>query len=343
MPLVSIIVPVYKVEKYLDRCMESLLNQTLTDIEIILVEDGSPDGCPGMCDEYESKDSRVKVVHKQNGGLGLARNSGMEHATGEFIGFVDSDDFVETTMYETLYKTSQEYGVDTVYCNCAFYKDDKSIVVREDIKTTMVLKTQDAVDDFLLDMVGPLPSYPSDVKYMMSVWRAIYKREFLWQNKIQFDSERVIVSEDLVFHVNYLSKVNSVALIPSAFYYYCYNGSSLTKTYYDGKYEKLKHFLTIIKTMLEKRYPENLYRVRHQRLSLLYLRNILKDELSVAPSYMKLLRRIKSILSEPYWAKQFEGYPYKDLPLKHRLFFVAVKKRMAVALSLMSTLENKQK
>lgn len=94
-PKVSIIVPIYNVEKYLDRCMASLLNQTLEDIEIIMVDDGSPDRCPKMCDEYAKKDSRVKVVHKKNGGLGYARNSGLDVATGEYVAFVDSDDYVD--------------------------------------------------------------------------------------------------------------------------------------------------------------------------------------------------------------------------------------------------------
>ena len=98
-PKVSIIVPVYNVEKYLVRCMESLLNQTLKEIEIILVDDGSPDNCPQMCDEYARRDSRVKVIHKSNAGLGYARNSGLDVAVGEYIAFVDSDDYVDTSMY----------------------------------------------------------------------------------------------------------------------------------------------------------------------------------------------------------------------------------------------------
>ena len=105
MPKVSIVVPVYKAEKYLVRCVKSLSNQTLKDIEIILVDDGSPDNCGHMCDEFEKTDSRIKVVHKKNGGLSSARNAGLEVATGETVGFVDSDDDVELTMYEELYET----------------------------------------------------------------------------------------------------------------------------------------------------------------------------------------------------------------------------------------------
>lgn len=114
-PKVSIIVPIYNVEKYLDRCIQSLVNQTLNDIEIILVDDGSPDNCPSMCDEYAQKDNRIKVIHKQNAGLGYARNSGLEIAIGEYIAFVDSDDYVDTSMYETLYKKAITISADAVF------------------------------------------------------------------------------------------------------------------------------------------------------------------------------------------------------------------------------------
>ena len=107
-PKISIIVPIYNVEKYLDECMLSLLNQTLEDIEIILVDDESPDNCPKMCDEYANKDKRVKVVHKKNGGLGLARNSGLDVATGEYVAFIDSDDFIDLDMMVHLYNVATE-------------------------------------------------------------------------------------------------------------------------------------------------------------------------------------------------------------------------------------------
>lgn len=101
-PLISVIVPVYKVEQYLDECVQSIINQTYKNLEIILVDDGSPDRCPEMCDEYARQDSRIKVIHKENGGLSSARNAGLDVATGEYIGFVDSDDFIDKEMYEKL-------------------------------------------------------------------------------------------------------------------------------------------------------------------------------------------------------------------------------------------------
>ena len=115
-PLISVIVPVYNVEKYLPRCIDSILNQTYKNLEIILVDDGSPDNCPAICDEYATKDSRIKVVHKKNGGLSAARNAGLKVAEGKFVGFVDSDDYIENNMYETLFFNLEKYDADMSIC-----------------------------------------------------------------------------------------------------------------------------------------------------------------------------------------------------------------------------------
>ena len=111
-PLVSIIVPVYNVEKYLERCIQSLVRQTLNDIEIILVDDGSSDSSGLLCDKFAERDRRIQVVHKENGGLSSARNAGLEIASGRYVGFVDSDDDVELDMYERMSATAEKYQVD---------------------------------------------------------------------------------------------------------------------------------------------------------------------------------------------------------------------------------------
>ena len=116
-PLISIIVPVYKVEKYLVRCIKSIQNQTYTNIEIILVDDGSPDRCGIICDEIAREDSRIKVLHKENGGLSDARNKGIAIAQGEYVGFVDSDDYIEPDMYEHLLGVIEKYNVKLAICS----------------------------------------------------------------------------------------------------------------------------------------------------------------------------------------------------------------------------------
>lgn len=116
MPKISVIVPIYNVEKYLNRCVDSILKQTFTDFECILVDDGSPDKCPKICDEYAKKDMRIRVIHKENGGLSDARNAGIDAAQGEYLGFVDSDDWIHPQMYEILYNSIVENNVKMSIC-----------------------------------------------------------------------------------------------------------------------------------------------------------------------------------------------------------------------------------
>ncbi|WP_154064713.1 glycosyltransferase family 2 protein, partial [Enterococcus faecalis] len=116
MPKISIIVPVYNVEKYLEKCVRSILAQTFTDFELILVDDGSPDSSGAMCDQFAEQDQRVKVIHKENGGLSDARNAGIEIATGEYLGFVDSDDYIADDMYELLYTNIVKEDADLSIC-----------------------------------------------------------------------------------------------------------------------------------------------------------------------------------------------------------------------------------
>ena len=115
-PLITIIVPIYRVEQYLDRCVKSLVNQTYTKIEILLVDDGSPDSCPMLCEEWGKRDTRIKVLHKENGGLSDARNYGIVHAKGEYVSFVDSDDYVSTNYIKYLYGLIEKTGADTSCC-----------------------------------------------------------------------------------------------------------------------------------------------------------------------------------------------------------------------------------
>jgi uncharacterized protein (DUF1919 family)/glycosyltransferase involved in cell wall biosynthesis len=332
MPKVSIIVPIYNVEKYLPRCMKSLLNQTLKDIEIILVDDESPDNSPVICDEYARQDSRIKVIHKKNEGLGFARNSGLEIATGEFVAFVDSDDFTDIKMYETLYQTAKESDLDTVYCSCYFYKDDRNITPKKEINELKLFLGRSEVDVFLLDMVGPEPSYHSDVKYMMSVWRAIYSRKLIDKTVCKFRSEREFVSEDILFHIDYLTKATRIGYTPFYFYFYCLNENSLTKTYTVDKIKKIKKLLTEIKKQLSANFNENEYTFHFKRLMFLYYRFMIQWSCKATNSDKRQLDTL--INDNLFWAELFTDYPYWKLPIKHFLFYVLCKHKLLKYVSL---------
>lgn len=325
MPSVSIIIPCFGVEKYLDRCMETIVNQTLKDIEIILVDDVSPDRVPEMCDEWAKKDSRIKVVHKEkNEGLGFARNTGLEVATGEYVAFVDSDDFVDVKMYETLYNKALDNNSDVVLCNCVHYRDEEHKSVRYDVKAEQKFEGRVQVDEFLLDMVGPLPSYSHDVKYMMSVWHGIYKRSIFEDYNVRFESERVIVSEDMIFNLEYYSHVDFVTYLPNAFYYYCFNGASLSHTYSKEKYYRFIHFLSTVEARLKERFTRDVYKLHLQRLEFLYLRSILSQSMHNENFEMS----VNDVLDDDFWSDMLSSYPYQKMDFKHVLFFFCLKNKL---------------
>lgn len=195
MALVSIVVPIYKVEKYLSRCVQSLLNQTLKDIEIILVDDGSPDKCPEMCEDYLKVDKRIKVVHKENGGLSSARNAGINVATGKYIGFVDSDDSILPTMYEELYNVINKY-------NCDFAMSDYERIMRdgrENLKSLNIAKGYYDKNRIIKEIYPELIMGRNlDYGPLLSVWHCLYNSNFLRQYNLRFDEE-VKWSEDNIF------------------------------------------------------------------------------------------------------------------------------------------------
>lgn len=167
-PLISVIVPIYKVEDYLDKCIISIVNQTYSNLEIILVDDGSPDNCPQMCNEWEKKDQRVKVIHKQNGGLSSARNKGLEVCTGEYIGFVDSDDYIAPNMYEKLYNTFQTYdNIGVVACMIQGVHNDTLIPFNTHWHTTHTRIVESC--NFATGMQSQL--------YAHTAWNKLYKRD----------------------------------------------------------------------------------------------------------------------------------------------------------------------
>ena len=172
--LLSIIVPVYNVSKYINKCIDSIIAQTYDNIEIIIVDDGSPDDCPQICDMYAKKDSRIKVIHKQNGGLSSARNAGLDIAKGDYIGFVDSDDWIEPTMYEEMISFMESESCDA--CECAINLVDNSSTKRIKQTENEVLSGRDALKHHLNEF------HRYDIP-RPSVWSKLYKKDFWKTNR----------------------------------------------------------------------------------------------------------------------------------------------------------------
>lgn len=328
---VSIIVPVYNVEPYLDRCMQSLLKQTLKEIEIIMVDDESPDHCPQLCEDYKAKYSNVKVVHKKNGGLGFARNSGLEVAKGEYVAFIDSDDFVDTDMFQHLYEYAIENNCDAVFCGYNIYKDAEHIRKMQENADYVLRCGKDEAKKVLLDMIGPEPSYHSDAKLLMSVWRAIYSHKVIEDNHLRFVSERVYIAEDIMWHIDFLPCCQCVGLIPQTHYYYCDNGTSLTRTYRADRFQKeLFLYHTQEEKLREAGYGEAEFRTRLNRQLLMKTRVCISQQVTFLKQlgYIKARDNIRDIVQSPEVQAIMKTYPYRLLPMRHRLFFLLVKFRL---------------
>ena len=322
-PKVSVIIPCYGVEKYLDRCMSSVVRQSLRDIEIILVDDGSKDNVPQICDDWALKDDRIKVVHKQNAGLGYARNSGLNVATGQYVAFLDADDFVDINMYQALYDKAIAEKADAVYCNCVMYKDEEHQFPRMDVKEEHVFKGKDEVRKFLLDIVGPEPESPQLVKYMMSVWHSVFRRELFVENNIAFVSERELISEDLIFDIDMLTCCSRVVYVPETYYFYCDNGASLSRKVDNTRYKRNKIFLTELEKRLENVFEKDEYYLHYLRQA--YHRML--ASLHQAIDYPTQDYNMKSVLNDEFWAPLLNDYPYKRMTNGHKVMFICLRNK----------------
>lgn len=331
---VSIVVPVYNVEQYLDRCLKSLTNQTLKDIEIILVDDKSTDKSPSLCDEWRKKDERISVIHKQeNQGLGEARNSGLEIAKGDYVAFVDSDDFVDLEAYKKLYELAKKEELDAIYTE--FNIDNyPSYNITPYPPTTFY--GRENVDKFQLDVLGALPMYSSDIVFQYSSCKAMYSNTLIKMHELFFYSERTCVSEDLIWNLQFLSKAKKVKVTNLRFYHYCSNGASLTHTYKPNLWERYLKLVELIQYSTKNLQNKSDYRVRLDRTILFYLRACLNQEKRTTKNYSQKIDYFNKLINEKLIREISLRYPLQSLPIKHRLFLFLVKYNLTCFLYLLS-------
>lgn len=217
MTKVSIVMPTYNVEKYFRQCIESVINQTLTDIEIIPVDDGSPDNCGAIMDEYAQKDPRVKPIHKPNGGYGSAVNTGIEAATGEYIGIVETDDWVEPEMYEKLYNQAKKLDADV--CKASFYRYN-SKAINKKLENQKWQDEIQNIEEYPQDRAFKIKEFPRLFMFHASIWSNIYKAEFLKKNNIIINGTRSASYQDFPFMAEVMCKADKIAVLHDYLYHW---------------------------------------------------------------------------------------------------------------------------
>lgn len=215
MPKISVLVPVYNVENYLRECLDSIINQTLEDIEIICINDGSTDSSADILMEYQNKDKRLKIINKENSGYGASMNQGLEAASGEYIGIVESDDFIKNTMFEDLYNLAKTNDLDMVKSDFKYYISSK-----KQARTAGIIKRK------YTGKVFCIKEAPILVKMMPSIWSAIYKRDFLNKNKIRFLETPGASYQDTSFAFKTITSAKRIMLTNKAYLNYRIDNSN---------------------------------------------------------------------------------------------------------------------
>lgn len=211
--LVSVIVPIYNVDKYLEECLNSIVNQSYKNLEIILVDDGSTDRCPMICDEFQKKDSRVKVIHKENGGVAEARNIGLKNVKGDYISFIDPDDYVEKCFIRELVDALEKNNAEMSICSAKKVDDLENILQHLNVKNKKLISGKEAIAEF--------EKYPVTNTVL---WNKLYKKELF--SNIVFPKGKIHEDEAVIYKVLY--KANVIAVINKELYFYRYYKKSIT-------------------------------------------------------------------------------------------------------------------
>lgn len=332
MPKVSVIVPVYKVEKYINQCVDSLVNQTLKDIEIILVDDGSPDNCGKICDEYASRDNRVKVIHKTNEGVSAARNDGIKYATSNYVMFVDSDDWCELNMCEVAYnnivETNSDIAIFNHYNNYENYeKENTNIPERLDLDShEEIEKLQMTI--FHCNFIRLLDSNSKYYLDLGAPWSKIFKRTFLIDNNLYFDKSLKGIFDDVFFCLYSLEKAKKVITRNNTLYHWRRLENTLSNSFKKDNLEKYSKITSECEKFVKVNNKNKFfYRAYYARIILnilkllkFYYCNDLNDE-----DIKKRRKMLKDTLnSEPY-KSAIKYVKYSDLSKYQKIYLALFK------------------
>lgn len=287
--LVSVIIPIYRAEKYVERCVDSILCQTYDNIEVILVDDGSPDNCPIICDNYKQIDNRIKVIHQINNGPAVARNNGIKNANGQFIAFVDSDDYVSRDYIKCLVEIAEKYNSEIV--SCAYTTNDGELELNSIPFGIKVFSPEDAIKTLMKEKI--LYTAP---------WGKIFKKNVL--EDIRFPAE--LMHEDLAVIYRFFDNSNKIVHLSNKMYYYEENPDSITQSCFTNKKLDLFIIMDDVFSFLSIKYPNLLVYAKHRDTR--YAISYYKQALSIAPVNNETLQFLRERIKPNIICYMFSGY-----------------------------------
>lgn len=329
-PLISIVVPVYNMEKYLDACIESLLKQTYPNIEVILVDDGSQDQSPQMCDNYAHTYEFIRVIHKKNNGLGMARNTGMENALGEYITFLDSDDYISEDLIEVLYDAAEKTGADISKAGFKRVAENGKVVAIKQYDDE-VFKGKKGMDEFAPRMIGSRPDAKDSLE--MSVCAALFRVQLIREHHLQFPSEKEMISEDLCFNIDYAQYANGACTISNSGYYYRETTGSLSRKYRPERMKECCNFYKKMELKLtELGYGSDTIH-RLDRMLFINTRVCIRQAVwGLKASPVRVIREIRTICNEPTLQNAIAQHPVNRMNFAQKFFVRLLQHRCGIIL-----------
>lgn len=341
-PKVSIIVPVYNVERYLERCLDSLVEQSLSDIEIIAVNDGSTDSSNKILEEYGHKDKRIKVIHKTNAGVSSARNIGIKLAEGEFIGFVDPDDWVDKEMYDVLYTTAKKENADIVMCTYIREFESHSKEKKFNFPQKISFYDDEVKTNIMRRLIGPINeeiSNPELLDAWGTVWSKLYRADVIKRNKLLFSDLREIgTNEDSLFNIEALFHTKSFIFLNTPYYHYWReNSSAVTALYKPNLLKQWFNLYNKIGRLIEKNKLSKEFQVAlNNRICLSTLGfgfNTISKSNNLSP--LMKIKRISTFLNDNSIKRSFKQFELSHFPILWRAFYFCAKIRFSVGIYFM--------
>ncbi|MBQ8813401.1 MAG: glycosyltransferase family 2 protein [Lachnospiraceae bacterium] len=339
--LVSIVIPVYKTKEYLEQCIQSLLAQTYYHIEILLVDDGSPDECPALCDSYAAHDKRVRVIHKENGGASFAREVGIKNATGDYIMFVDSDDWVELDTVACCVEIAQRDNVDCVMFGYIREYPGKRIITPlfEHDFSCDVVRAEEKIHRRIVGLKGAELREPQRVDFLSSMCMKLYRTEFARKGRIV--SERVVgTSEDTIFNL-YALEGCRISYINRCFYHYRKtNIQSITTQHKPDLIDKWDVMYSVVQEYIDGSGRKEEYQTPFLNRVACGMIGLGLNEVGSRESLWQKTKKLRLILDKPLYREAFAQLDISYCGVKWKVFFLLCKKKAVFLLAIMLQIIN---
>jgi len=327
--VVSIVIPVYKTEPYLNRCIESVVGQTYTDLEILLIDDASPDNCPAICDAWAQKDPRIRVIHKENQGAGMARNTGIENATGKYICFFDSDDYVEPTLISRCHQLIVEHSADMVcFGNDRRTPQQKVIGQRKPCPPKSVYEGSEIKEVLLPMSLSQNARSGEDWNLSLSDWCNMISMDVIRKTDWKFVSEHKTMAEDYYSMFALYGFLQKIVITNEIFYHYTACDNSLSTAYRKDRYEKIRQFAIEIRKLSKQMNCPDHTDKHIDTIFLGFTLGALKQIETAQISNRQKIKAFKAVICDDYYLDVLKRHRYDGENIQKKIIFWASKRKL---------------